>query len=159
MSAATRARNRRGPRVISAPPKRTCETRTSLSEMDTDGPRSRMPRLGRTRERLPEDFREMANARRPLARVHGAPQMGEAARVVRDDAVDSGRLDVRELALQHAIRELGILEAERATEPAADRGLRHLDDLDARDLAQERSRILMDAQDVRGLAGIVIRRA
>src|SRR6266550_7100390 len=93
-----------------------------------------------------------------LARVHRAAQVRQASGIVRDHAVHPGGVDVRELSLEHTVRDLRVLEAERSPEPAADRGLRHLCDLDAGDLAQQRARVLMNTEDVRGLAGIVVGR-
>src|SRR5882672_9447998 len=82
--------------------------------------------------------------------------MRQAAGIVRDDAIHPGGVDVRELALEHAVRDLGVLEAERAAEPAADRRLGHLHDLDAGDLTEERAWVLVDAEDVRGLTRVVV---
>src|SRR2546430_6967740 len=91
-----------------------------------------------------------------LARVHRAAQVRQASGIVRDHAVHPRGVDVRELSLEYAVRDLRVLEAERSPEPAADRGLRHLRDLDAGDLAEQRPRVLMNAEDVRGLTGVVI---
>src|SRR5467141_3818787 len=98
----------------------------------------------------------MTDPGRLLARVHRATQMREAPGVVRDDAVDAGRIDIRELALEHPVRDLRVFEAERTAESAAHRRLRHLDQLDAGDLAEQRARILMDAEDVRRLTRVVV---
>jgi len=91
----------------------------------------------------------MPHARGLLTRIHRSAQVREASGVVRDDEIDPGRIDVRQLALEDAVRDLRILEGERAAEPAADRGLGHLHDLDARDLPEERPRVLMDAEDMK----------
>src|SRR5439155_15732915 len=69
-------------------------------------------------ERLPQHFREMPHAHRLASRVETAAQMREAAGVVRDDAVHAGGVHVRELPLEHAVRDLRVLEAEAAAEPA-----------------------------------------
>src|SRR5207247_9201246 len=79
--------------------------------------------------------------------------------LVLEHAVNAGCLDVRELALENAVRDLWEFEAERSAEAAADRRLRHFDDLNTGDLAQERSRRLPDPEHVRRLAGVVIGRA
>src|SRR2546421_7681901 len=101
----------------------------------------------------------MPDPRGLLLRVYRAAQLRQAARVVRDHAIDPGGVDVRELALENSVRDLGVLEAERAPEPAADRRLGHLHDLDSRDLTKERARVLVDPEDVRGLTRVVIGRA
>ena len=85
--------------------------------------------------------------------------MREAAGVVRDDAVHAGGVHVRELPLEHAVRHLGVLEAEAAAEPAAHRRFGHLDDLDTGDLAQQRAGLVVHAQHVRRLARVVVGRA
>src|SRR5207244_11965144 len=99
----------------------------------------------------------MPNPRGLFARVHRTTQMREASGVVGDDKVDAGSIDVRELALEHAVRDLRILEAERSAESTADGRLRHLDDLDAGHLTSHRPRILLDTQNVRLLARVVVR--
>src|SRR5919201_1438726 len=60
-------------------------------------------------DRLPEHFGEVPHDHGLAAPVDAAAEVGEAAGVVGDDTVNAGRLDVRELSLEDAIGDLGIL--------------------------------------------------
>src|SRR5439155_26214719 len=99
------------------------------------------------------------HARLLAARVQRAARVREAAGIVGDHEVHSRRFDVRELALEDTVRDLWEFEAERSAEAATDRRLRHLDDLHAGDLPQQRPRRFPDAEHVRRLAGVVVSRA
>src|SRR6266540_872722 len=70
-----------------------------------------------------------------------------------------GGRDARELRLEHEIGDVGVLEREGTAETAADRRVRHLGDVDARDAAKQLARLVVKPEHVRGLAGVVIRRA
>ena len=91
------------------------------------------------------------------ARIEPATQMREASGVIRDDELRRGRVGIRELAIENARRDLGVIERERPSEAATHARFGHLGDLETGDLAQQTPRLVVEAQDVRGLAGIVVR--
>src|SRR5205807_7224733 len=117
-------------------------------------PRPSLPNL--RRETLPQNLSQVAHAYGLAAGIEPSAQMRQAARVVSDDAIDPRRFDVGELALEHPVRDLGVLEAEASAEPEADRRLRHLKHHDAGDVAEQRPRLVMHAEHVRRLTCVVV---
>src|SRR5207245_5238868 len=134
-----------------------CACRLPRAPLATLRARASLSRL--RRERLPQNLSQVAHAYGLSAGIEPSAQMRQAARVVSDDAIDPRRFDVGELALEHPVRDLGVLEAEASAEPAADRRLRHLHDLDTGDVAEQPPRLVMHTEHVRRLTCVVVGRA
>src|SRR5262249_43820914 len=89
--------------------------------------------------------------RQPAAHLH------ETARVARHHAIGARALDVVELLTQDRRGDLRQAYRERAAEPAALIGARQIDQLDAGDSTEERTRAPRFRETTKQMAGIVIR--
>ena len=105
-----------------------------------------------------EHLGDMADAdRRPCA-LELAGHVEQAAEIAGEQRVGAGRRDIRGLVAHHLVGDLRILDAERAAEAAAHFGARQLGELRPVDRAQEKARLLLDAELAQARAGIVIGR-
>ena len=94
------------------------------------------------------------------SRASALPQVGrhldEAARVRAGVRVGAGRRDVRRLPLAELRGGLGLDEVVDPGAPAADRLLGRLDELEARDRAEQRARRVADPLRVAEVAGVLV---
>ena len=91
----------------------------------------------------------------PIA-LEAAGHVHQAAQVAGQHQVGAGGRDVLDLVRDHPGRDLGILDAERAAEPAADLALVHLEQAQPVDTGQELARLALDLELAQARAAVVI---
>src|SRR5688572_28337129 len=85
-----------------------------------------------------------------------AGDVEQAPHVRRQHHVGAGRFDVGDLVRDHAVGDVGELDAERAAEAAARLAVRQLLEVEAANLGQQFARLALDLQLAQRRAGIVI---
>ena len=116
---------------------------------------SRLPRSPACRSRQRALRRRGGRRCRTLA-FQFAGHIQQAAEIAGKQQVGLRRSDVVDLLLHHGVRDVGILDRERATEAAADLAVFHLDERQALDRREQRPRLVLDAEFAQARATVVI---
>src|SRR5262245_28232357 len=103
-----------------------------------------------------QHFGDMAHFDRAALALQLAGDVHQAAEISGQQGVSAAGRDIGGLALDHAVGNVGELDAERAAEAAAGIGLRELGDLHALDLAEQGAWLRLHVHLAQAGAGIVI---